>query len=51
MLADSLSLHVEAEFVESKEEKELLHQMGCNKYQGHLYSPAVSLEEPMKEEI
>ena len=50
-LADSLSLDVVAEFVESKEEKELLHQMGCNKYQGYLYSAAVPLEEPTEEEI
>ena len=44
-LADSLSLMVVAEFVETSEEKELLHKMGCNIYQGYLYSPAVPLEE------
>ena len=44
-LADSLSLMVIAEFVETNEEKELLHQMGCDIYQGYLYSPAVPLEE------
>ncbi|MBQ7243188.1 MAG: hypothetical protein IJS52_03190 [Bacilli bacterium] len=33
-LADRLSLDVVTEFIESKEEKELLHQMGCNKCLG-----------------
>ena len=45
-LADSLALSVIAEFVESEEEKEMLHQMGCDIYQGYLYSPAVPLEDP-----
>lgn len=44
-LADSLSLKVVAEFVESEEEKNILHKMGCDIYQGYLYSPAVPLEE------
>jgi EAL domain-containing protein (putative c-di-GMP-specific phosphodiesterase class I) len=44
-LAESLSLQVIAEFVETVEEKELLHQMGCDQYQGYLYSPAVPLVE------
>lgn len=42
-LADSLSLTVIAEFVETEHERELLHQMGCDVYQGYLYSPAVPL--------
>ena len=44
-LADSLSLMVIAEYVETEEEKEILHGMGCDIYQGHLYSPAVPLVE------
>lgn len=42
-LADSLSLLVIAEYVENEEEKQILHEMGCNCYQGFLYSPAVPL--------
>ena len=44
-LADSLSLLVVAEYVETSEEKEMLHKMGCNCYQGYLYSPAVPLKD------
>ena len=44
-LANSLSLTVVAEFVETEEEKELLHSMGCNIYQGYLYSPAKPIDE------
>lgn len=47
-LADSLSLSIVAEFVETEEEREILHKMGCNGYQGWLYSPAVPLEENAK---
>ena len=43
-LADSLSLTVVAEFVETKEQRETLHEIGCDCYQGYLYSPAVFLE-------
>lgn len=35
-----------AEFVETEEDKELLHQMGCDIYQGYLYSPAKPVEQP-----
>ena len=47
-LADSLSLSIVAEFVETEEERDILHKMGCNGYQGWLYSPAVPLEENAK---
>ena len=43
-LADSLNMSVIAEYVETKEQKEVLHEIGCDCYQGYLYSPAVSLE-------
>lgn len=46
--ADSLSLSVIAEFVETDGDKELLHGMGCDIYQGYLYSPAVPLYEEDK---
>jgi hypothetical protein len=41
-LADSLGLTVLAEFVEDEAQRELLHSIGCDCYQGYLYSPAVS---------
>ena len=36
---------VVAEYVETEEEREALHEIGCNCYQGYLYSPAVFLDE------
>ena len=48
-LADSLSLDVIAEYVETNEERTILHDMGCDIYQGFLYSPAIPLQEPDKE--
>lgn len=47
-LAASLHLTVLAEFVETKEQREELHEIGCDCYQGYLYSPAVFLSEPAK---
>lgn len=44
-LASSLNMSVLAEFVETEEQKEALHQIGCDCYQGWLYSPAVFLDE------
>ena len=44
-LADSLSLFVVAEYVENEEDREALHKMGCNCYQGFLYSKAMPLNE------
>ena len=43
-LSGSLSLPVIAEFVETAEQREILHKIGCDCYQGYLYSPAVPLE-------
>ena len=42
-LAESLQLSLLAEYVETEEEKEALHEIGCDLYQGYLYSPAVFL--------
>ena len=44
-LAKSLSLTIIAEFVETEESKECLHKIGCDYYQGYLYSAAKPLEE------
>lgn len=42
-LAGSLDISVLAEFVETEELKERLHQVGCDNYQGYLFSPPVEL--------
>ncbi|MBQ9493328.1 MAG: PTS sugar transporter subunit IIC/EAL domain-containing protein [Oscillibacter sp.] len=42
-LADSLNLTVLAEYVETEAQRETLHHIGCDCYQGYLYSPAVFL--------
>ncbi|MBP5466077.1 MAG: PTS sugar transporter subunit IIC/EAL domain-containing protein [Clostridia bacterium] len=44
-LANSLDLLVLAEYVETTEQREMLHEIGCDCYQGYLYSPAVFLDE------
>ena len=43
----SQSLHHDliAEYVETEEQKEELHKLGCDIYQGYLYSPAIPLNE------
>ena len=43
-LSKSLDLTVIAEYVETEEEREILHEIGCDCYQGYLYSPAVFLD-------
>ena len=43
-LADSLHMDVIAECVETEEQRETLHEIGCDLYQGWLYSPAVPLD-------
>ncbi len=44
-LASSLDLTVLAEYVETEEQRAVLHEIGCDCYQGYLYSPAVFLNE------
>lgn len=44
-LADSLHVNVLAEFVETEEQREALHEVGCDQYQGWLYSPAVFMDD------
>lgn len=43
-LADTLGLLVLAEYVETQKQRDTLHELGCDKYQGYLYSPAVFLD-------
>ena len=43
-LASSIDMMVLAEFVENEQQREELHRLGCNIYQGYLYSPAVLLD-------
>lgn len=43
-LAATLNLMVLAEYVETEEQREVLHEIGCDNYQGYLYSPAVYLD-------
>ncbi len=52
-LSKSLDFAVIAEYVETAEQKEALEQVGCLRYQGYLFSPAVDREallsmEPVK---
>jgi EAL domain-containing protein (putative c-di-GMP-specific phosphodiesterase class I) len=42
-LADTLHMTVIAEYVETEEQRDILHEIGCDCYQGWLYSPAVPL--------
>lgn len=44
-LAQNLKLKVVAEGVENKEQLRLIHHLGCDSYQGFLYSPALPVEE------
>lgn len=46
-LSKKLNIHVIAEFVETQQEMEKLHEIGCDWYQGYLFSPAVPLEQFM----
>lgn len=43
-MADEFNLQILAEYVETKEQKNLLEHMGCYLYQGYLYSPAIPKE-------
>ena len=43
-LGTNLGFVVMAEYVETEEIREKLESLGCNLYQGYLYSPAVPLE-------
>ena len=44
-LGKELDVQVIAEYVETEEQKDKLLELGCNWYQGYLYSKPVSLDE------
>lgn len=44
-LGKHLGFQVVAEYVENKQLRNMLEDMGCNKYQGYLYSPAININE------
>ena len=44
-LGESLNYSVIAEYVETEDQRQLLHELGCNRYQGCLFSPAVPLRQ------
>lgn len=43
-LCNSLDCSIIAEYVESEEQKNILYQLGCKKYQGYLYSEPLPYE-------
>lgn len=43
-MAQEFHIDILAEFVETREQQELLEELECHLYQGYLYSPAVPLE-------
>ena len=47
-LSKSLGFTVLAEFVDNTEQREILHELGCDCYQGYYYSPAVPLAQAIK---
>jgi len=42
-LSKTLDLEVVAEYVDTEEKRQMLHEIGCDIYQGYLFSPAVFL--------
>lgn len=44
-LSKQLNIRVIAEYVETAEEMNKLHELGCNWYQGYLFSPAIPLDD------
>lgn len=47
LLGESLHYRVIAEYVEEERQREMLLALGCRRYQGYLFSPALPLEELM----
>lgn len=43
-MAEEFQIQILAEYVETEEQQRMLEKLGCYMYQGHLYSPAISLE-------
>ena len=48
-LGKNLEFDVLAEYVENQEIRDVLHDLGCDLYQGYFYSPAVPFDELWKE--
>lgn len=48
-MASRMNIDVIAEYVEKKEQQQLLENMGCYHYQGYLYSPAIPLDKLEKQ--
>lgn len=46
-LGKSLNYSLVAEYVEYEEQKDILHELGCNNYQGYLYSKAMPFEDAL----
>jgi len=46
-LGKSLDYKVVAEYVEEEAQRHKLHELGCDEYQGYLYSKALPLEEAL----
>lgn len=44
-LSRSLGFNVLAEFVDSEEQRRILHELGCDCYQGYYYSPAIPIDD------
>ena len=44
-LGKTLNYSVLAEFVENEEQRDILHALGCDQYQGYLYSKAIPYSE------
>lgn len=44
-LGQELGVDIIAEFVENKEQQELLYNLGCRQYQGYMYSKPIPLKE------
>ena len=47
-LGKSLNYNVIAEYVETEDQRQILHELGCNQYQGYLYSKAVPINEALE---
>ena len=47
-LSHSLGFTVLAEFVDTEGQQEILHNLGCNYYQGYLFSPALPLDQAIE---
>jgi len=44
-LGKTLNFSVLAEYVETREQKEILHNLGCNQYQGYLFSKPIPFDD------